>query len=279
MIEELFEIGPVSVSPFGVMMVLAFLSAWAQLRWGLKRLAIGDDEDASAILLAAGIGGIGGAKLYYAILYQDPASLIERSGLVWYGGLMLGAAAVLVTARMRKLPLLSVVDASAPAMALGYAVGRIGCFLVGDDYGVPTDLPWGVSFPYGLPGPTTAGFMRREYGAAVAPEIAADELLRVHPTQLYETLACLLIWILGVWLIRRGSRPGTVTVTVISLMAAERFLVEFVRAKDDRLLGQFTVAQVISVVVMAFLGTVWWRLRQSPEEPPPGEDKPVSQGS
>ena len=271
MIEELFHIGPISVSPFGVMMVLAFLTAWAQVRWGIKYLGIGDDEDASAILLASGIGGIGGAKLYYAILYQDPASLIDRSGLVWYGGLIGGTILVLLTARSRKMPLISVVDAGAPAVALGYAVGRIGCFLVGDDYGVPTDLPWGVSFPYGLPGPTTAGFMRREYGAAVAPDIPADELLRVHPTQLYETFACLLIWAFGAWLIKRGTRPGMVSVAVFSLMATERFLVEFVRAKDDRIFGQFTIAQLISVGVVVLLFLLWLRLRRSPPEPPPAQ--------
>lgn len=257
MIEELFKVGPVSISPFGGMMVLAFLLSWMHLRWGLGRLEIGDEEDASALLLAAGLGGIAGAKLYYAILYGDPASLIQRSGLVWYGGLIVGALSLLWTARRRKLPMARVLDVSATTVALGYAVGRIGCFLVGDDYGVPTRLPWGVAFPYGLPGPTTAGFLRREYSAAVAPEVPADELLRVHPTQLYETLICLAIWLLGVRLIRRRVAPGTIAYCVLSLMAVERFLVEFFRAKDDRLLGSFTVAQGISVLLLLLLFGLW----------------------
>ncbi len=272
MIQELFSIGPVSISPFGGLMVVAFLLSWMQLRWGLRRLEVGDEEDASAMLLAAGIGGIAGAKLYYAILYGDPGSLLERSGLVWYGGLVLGAASVIWTARRRKLPLGAVADAAAPTVALGYAVGRIGCFLVGDDYGVPTDLPWGVAFRYGLPGPTTAGFLRREYGAAVAPEVAADELLRVHPTQLYETAACLAIWGLGVWWIRRRADRGTVALALFSLMAAERFLVEFVRAKDDRFLGGFTLAQLISVAAVVVLATIWWLHRQRSRSPGPVAD-------
>ncbi len=262
MIEELFSVGNVSISPFGGLMVLAFLTGWMQLRWGMRRLELGDEEDASALLLAAGIGGIGGAKIYYAILYGDPGSLLERSGLVWYGGLILGAASVLWVARRRGLPMLRAADAGAPTVALGYAIGRIGCFLVGDDYGLPTDLPWGVAFRYGLPGPTTAGFMRREYGAAVAPEVPADELLRVHPTQLYETVACLAIWALGAWLITRRPRPGTIATVVLSLMAAERFLVEFVRAKDDRLFGHFTVAQLLSVALILVLGVLWQKRRR-----------------
>ncbi len=267
MIEELFSIGPVSISPFGGLMVLAFLAGWMQLRWGVRELGIGDEEDASALLLAAGLGGIGGAKLYYAILYGDLGSLIERSGLVWYGGLILGAASVLWVARRRQLPLGRVLDAATPTVALGYAIGRIGCFLVGDDYGVPTNLPWGVAFRYGLPGPTTAGFLRREYGAAIPPEVPADELMRVHPTQLYETLAGLLIWGVGLWLLRRRARTGTVALVVLSLLAVERFFVEFVRAKDDRLLGQFTVAQVISVGLLLLLLAIWRWHRSRTDDP------------
>ncbi|MDX1502482.1 MAG: prolipoprotein diacylglyceryl transferase, partial [Thermoanaerobaculia bacterium] len=131
MIRELFTIGPLSISPFGVLMVLAFGAAWAQLQWGLRRLRVGADEDASTLLLAAGIGGILGAKLYYAALYQDWRLVFSRSGLVWYGALLLGAVAVCWAARVRRLPLAPTADAAAPAVALGYAVGRVGCFLVG----------------------------------------------------------------------------------------------------------------------------------------------------
>ncbi len=261
MIRELFHIGSLSISPFGLLMVLAFLSSWMVLRWCMQRLDIGDEEDTSALLLAAGIGGILGAKIYYAMLYGDWHLLFDRSGLVWYGALIGGAVAVIWTVRRRKLSLWAVTDAGGPTVAIGYAVGRVGCFLVGDDYGYPTDLPWGVKFPYGLPAPTTAGFMEREYGAAIPDGVAANDLIAVHPTQLYETLAALLICVVGVVLIRkgfgRGAAAGRVAVVSFGLLALERFGVEFLRAKDDRFFEQFTLAQVISLGVIVFLALVW----------------------
>lgn len=270
MIQDFFSIGPLSISPFGVMMVVAFLAAYFQLRWGFRRLAIGDEEDASAIVLAAGIGGILGAKLYYAALYGDWRLLLGRFGLVWYGGFLLGAVAVIWVVRRRRLPLAATIDASAVSLTLGYALGRIGCFLVGDDYGMPTSLPWGVKIPYGLPGPTTAGFMRSEYGAEIAPGVPDHELVPVHPTQLYETLFGLGIWMIGVVLLRRSSlsgRPvaGVTAMVMIGLLAAERFGVEFLRAKDDRYLGMFTLAQGISVLIVVGLTllALWLRKRRS----------------
>ena len=265
MIRELFHIGSFSISPFGLMMVLAFLASWALLRWGVRGLELGDDEDASALLLAAGIGGILGAKVYYAILYGDWRLLLERSGLVWYGALIGGMLAVLWTIRRRKLAFWPVVDVAGPAVAIGYAVGRVGCFLVGDDYGYPTDLPWGVKFPYGLPAPTTAGFMRREYGAMIPDGVVANELVPVHPTQLYETLAALVICSLGLFLIKKRLPAGRVAIISFGLLALERFGVEFLRAKDDRFFGTLTLAQVLSAGVFLFLVALWMRLRTSSE--------------
>lgn len=262
MINELFHIGPLSISPFGVLLVAAFVAGWAQLQWGLRRLGVGDGEDASALVLAAGIGGILGAKIYYAILYRDWTLLLERFGLVWYGGLVVGAIAVIWVARRRQLTGWPVLDAATPGLALGYGIGRLGCFLVGDDFGMPTNLPWGVVFPKGLPGPTTAGLMRQEYGANIPWEIPDHELVAVHPTQLYETAGALLIWAIGVRLIRRGAPPGATTLTVLALLALERFLVEFWRAKDDRLLGTFTVAQLISLGVLVLMMSLFLARRR-----------------
>jgi phosphatidylglycerol:prolipoprotein diacylglycerol transferase len=251
MIRELFSIGPIAISPFGAMMVLAFLAAYFQLRWGLKWQGIGDDEDASAILLAAGIGGIAGAKVYYAILYSDWRLLLERAGFVWYGGFFVGLIAVVWVIRRRSLPTWQTTDAMGPALALGYGVGRIGCFLVGDDFGMPTDKAWGVAFPYGLPGPTTAGLMRNEYGANIAWDIPDSQMVSVHPTQLYETLAALAIWLIAVRLLKLRVREGITSLVVIGLLASERFVVEFWRAKDDRFFGELTMAQAISLGVLA----------------------------
>jgi len=259
MIREIFHIGSFSISPFGVMLVLSFLASYFQLRWGMKRLGIGDEEDASAIVFAAGLGGILGAKIYYAILNMDWRLLFDRSGLVWYGGFVLGGAGVVWMMYRRRLPAWPMLDAAAPALAMGYAVGRIGCFLVGDDYGRPTDLPWGVAFPVGLP-ETTAGNLREIFNVSVPASVPDDALLRVHPTQLYETAIALAIWGFAIWLFKRHWQPGAVALTVFALLAAERFLIEFLRAKDDRFFGGFTLAQVISMtVLLAVLGTAWMR--------------------
>ena len=263
MIQELFHIGSFSISPFGVMLVFAFVGGYLQLRWGMRLQGIGDEEDASAIIFAAGVGGIVGAKVYYAILYHSWRLLFDRSGLVWYGGFILGTAAVLFTMYKRRLFSWRMLDIATLALALGYAVGRVGCFLVGDDYGRPTDLPWGVAFPVGLP-PTTAGELRSLFGVDIPASVPDSELMRVHPTQIYETLTCLCIWTFGLWLIRRRENlgVGAVALTIFGLMAAERFLVEILRAKDDRFFGPFTLAQVISVTILAVILAIAWMRRR-----------------
>ncbi len=258
MIQELFRVGPLAVSPFGVMLVLAFAAGYLQLAWGLKRLKVGDEEDASSIVFAGGVGGIVGAKVYYSVLYGDWRLLFERSGLVWYGGFLLGAAAVVWVVRRRRLPAWATLDAATPGLALGYAVGRIGCFLVGDDYGAPTDLPWGVRYPNGLP-PTTAHYLRREFGIDLPASVPDDQLLAVHPTQVYETLAGIAIWAVGWRMLRRGAPSGRTALVMFALLAVERFAVEFLRAKDDRFLGPLTLAQAISVLILGLVVLLWRR--------------------
>ena len=264
MIQELFSIGSFSISPFGVLLVAALFSAYAQLRWGFERFGIGDDEDASAVVFACGLSGILGGKIYYAILYGDLMLVFDRAGIVWYGSFLAGVAAFLWSVRRRGLPFGHAFDAAAPALAIGYAIGRVGCFLVGDDYGKPTDLPWGVVFEHGLP-PTTAGILRQEFGVDIPADVAASEWIAVHPTQLYETALALAIWGFAMWRLRRmsasGGRPGSVFLPVMALLAVERFGVEFLRAKDDRFFGHFTLAQLISVAILIVLAGVAWRRR------------------
>ncbi len=271
MIREVFHIGSFSVSPFGVMLAAAFLCAYFQLRWGMQRLGIGDEDDASLLIIAGGVGGIVGAKVYFAILYRDWHALTDRAGLVWYGGFIVGALAVLWVIRYRRLSAWGIVDAAGPALALGYAVGRIGCFLVGDDYGLPTDSVWGVKFPVG-PSPSTAEVLRSQFGVHVPASVPDSALLAVHPTQLYETAMALVIWGVGIWLVRREPREGTIACSMLALLAVERFLVEFLRAKDDRLLGMFTLAQAWSVALLVVVGGLWLiaRRRSRPAGAVPG---------
>lgn len=270
MYPEALRFGSFVVSSFGVMMVVAFLAAYAQLRWGMGKLGIGTSDDAGALVFSGGLFGILGAKLYFALLYQDGSALFSRYGLVWYGGFLGGTAAVIWTLVRRRLPVWPMLDILAPALALGYGLGRIGCFLVGDDYGLPTDRPWGVAFPNGLP-PTTAYYLREEFGVKLPPEIPDDQVLAVHPTQLYETTVALLIWGAGFWALRRGlfrRSPGRLGLGIVLALSLERFLVEFLRVKDDRFLGSLTLAQGIALLVSAVaLGFLVHRGRRSPKLP------------
>jgi phosphatidylglycerol:prolipoprotein diacylglycerol transferase len=255
----LFQIGGLTITSFGVMMALAFLTGGTVLSRELRRKGE-NPELAWDIVLYAAIGGILGAKLYYLLLYweqtaADPVrAILSRSGLVWYGGFLLAAALVAWRIRRERLPIPRIADAVAPALALAYGVGRIGCFLVGDDYGAPTDLPWAVAFPQGAP-PSTAGNLRHLFGVRVPASVPDGAVLAVHPTQLYEVAMAVVIFAV-LWRLRtRFTRPGLLFATYLALAGVERFIVEIFRAKDDRFLGPLTLAQTISLllVVVALL--------------------------
>lgn len=274
MYPELFTLnlpvlGEFTLTSFGVMMALAFLSGYMILRAETERLGAGRDL-AADMLMAAMIGGIVGAKLYYVLLYwertaADPLGMLfSRGGLVWYGGFIGGSLGVLWVLGRRSVPRGLGVDAIAPALPLAYGVGRIGCFLVGDDYGRPTDSFVGIAFPNGLP-PTTAGSLRR-FGADVDPAIPDGEVLAVHPTQLYETAMSLVIFLI-LWRLRRHPHAqGWLFGLWLALAAVERFVVEIFRAKDDRFLGGFTLAQAISLLLFAAGVALVARLRRPARE-------------
>src|SRR5436190_14592094 len=142
MYPTLVKFGSFEITTFGLMMFLAFVVAGWVLTRQFRRYGLTDDL-ASTLVMAAAIGGIVGAKIYYAILYHSWAELFSRAGLVWYGGLMGGAIACSLVIVRNKVDFLVAADAAAPSLAIGYAIGRIGCFLVGDDYGAPTNGWWG----------------------------------------------------------------------------------------------------------------------------------------
>jgi phosphatidylglycerol---prolipoprotein diacylglyceryl transferase len=250
MYPTLFRYGSFEITTFGLMMFLAFVVAGWVLTKQFRRVGLTDDL-ASTMTMAAALGGIVGAKVYYAILFRDWHLLFDRAGLVWYGGLIGGILACSWVVMWRKVDLLRAADATAPSIAIGYTLGRIGCFLVGDDYGRPTDAWFGVAFPKGSP-PTTAQSLR-EFGVRLDPSIPADQVLRVHPTQLYESAAALVMFII-LWRMNRDDdhRRGRTAAVFLILLGIERFLVEIVRAKDDRFLGPFTIAQLISVLLVVF---------------------------
>lgn len=253
MFPVLFTIGGLTVTSFGVFMALAFIAAGTVGAMELKRK--GENPDHAWDMAGwAAIFGILGAKLYYLVLHWDVtmanprAAILSRSGLVWYGGFILAALAIAWRLGRLKLPVWKFADATAPALAMGYAVGRVGCFLVGDDYGGPTTAPWGVAFPKGAP-PSTAENLR-EFGISVPADVAPDTVMAVHPTQLYETGMSLVIFFI-LWRFRdRFANDGTLFAVWVALAGVERFIVEIFRAKDDRFLGVLSVAQLISIALI-----------------------------
>jgi phosphatidylglycerol---prolipoprotein diacylglyceryl transferase len=257
------HLGPLTIPTFGLMVATAMVCAYFVLRADILRRGMAPDAQSAGAMAEAFIAlpclaGIVGAKLYHEL--QTPGEffaaplqhIFTQYGFAWFGGLLAGFAAYAWLAWMRKIPLLSMLDVGSPAAALGYGIGRIGCLLSGDgDYGIPTSLPWGMSFPNGLV-PTTQ---------------------RVHPTPIYELIAaCIIAW----WLWRLGARQiaarssfassgvlrGAIFSMYLILTGAARFLVEFIRINPRSFLGMSNAqaASVLSMTAGAVL--LWWIAKQ-----------------
>ena len=243
-----FRVGTFEVTGFGLMMMLAFVIGGWLVALEIRRRGWNEDYGADMIV-AAVIGGVIGAKLWYVALTGDPGALLSRGGLVWYGGFLGGVLAVMLNGWRRKVPVRITAHLAAPALAAAYAVGRVGCFVVGDDYGRPTTLPWAVKFPQGLP-PSTAANMQQQFGIAVPAGVDPSTVLAVHPTQLYEVTLMLAVFAL-LWRLRLRGRPiGWIFGIYLLSAGAERFIIEIFRAKDDRFFGPLTIAQVMSIILM-----------------------------
>jgi prolipoprotein diacylglyceryl transferase len=223
------------------MMCLAFVAAYFVLEAEIKRRKL--TVDAYSVVAYTAIAGILGAKLWHVIdtpadrltseILTNPGELLMwfRGGFAWFGGFVAGIATLLLLARRYRMNLLTMLDIASPAVAVGYAVGRIGCLVSGDgDYGQPTNLPWGMAFPNGLV-PTTTTCV--QWGAA------AD--CRVHPTPIYEFIAGMLIfwylWRRGARAIRHPLAPGVITGEFLIFSGLTRFLVEFIRINPRVWLG------------------------------------------
>jgi phosphatidylglycerol---prolipoprotein diacylglyceryl transferase len=233
----------IPIKTFGLMFALAFLACGLMMAKRFKELGKPTDY-AYEIIFAALIGGIVGARVYWIIQNYDEAkddlvgNLFSGAGLVWYGGAIGGALAVIGWAYFRGMLNLTLLDITAPGLALGYAIGRAGCQLSGDgDYGDKTDLPWGMAYPHGA--------------------VPTDD--KVHPSPIYESLAMGLI---ALWLWRRRDdyRPGILFAWYLVLSGLERFLVEFVRRNDVTALG-ITVPAIESLI-LALAGGLWLVLAQ-----------------
>jgi phosphatidylglycerol:prolipoprotein diacylglycerol transferase len=226
----LFRVGDFEITSFGVLMgVAAVVGIWMFEREA-RRSGLSDAAGYAAI--AGVLGGMLGAKLLWTIEFSNTAPLtsllFSRGGLSWFGGLLGGVGTGLWVLRRHRVPILRALAAATPALAIGHAIGRIGCFLVGDDYGKPSKLPWAVAFPQGLP-PTD---------------------VPVHPTQLYETVLLVpLAWLLIRWR-RQGLADHIVLGRYFILAGTIRFAIEFIRI-NRQIVGPFTLAQLISLLLIA----------------------------
>jgi phosphatidylglycerol:prolipoprotein diacylglycerol transferase len=232
------HIGGVTLQTFGISFAVAFLFAGFIVAKRLKELGY-DPEWAYEIVFFALVGGLVGARVDYLIQNWSKVSndvfgnLFSGSGLVWLGGMAGGALGVVLWAWRRKFLNLTLLDVCAPGLAIGYAVGRVGCQLSGDgDYGIKSSLPWAMSYPHGTV-PTTD---------------------KVHPTPVYETLLMGIAAIV-LWHLRDRFRPGVLFAIYLVIAGVERFLIELIRRNDSVIVG-LTLPQLLSVA-MAVVGIAW----------------------
>jgi phosphatidylglycerol:prolipoprotein diacylglycerol transferase len=239
----LFRIGSFEITSFGVLLGVAALVGIWLFRRELARSGLPSDAVDAAIAGVA--GGLAGAKLLWTLefLGEQPVTdlLFSRGGVSWFGGLLGGVGTGVWMLWRRRVPIVRALAAATPALAVGHAIGRIGCFMVGDDYGRPSDLPWAVAFPEGLP-PTN---------------------VPVHPTQLYEAIALVAIaWALLQWC-RAGVDDREVLGRYFVLAGSTRFAIEFIRV-NARLVGPFTLAHLIALGLVTIGAVLILRHRRQP---------------
>jgi phosphatidylglycerol:prolipoprotein diacylglycerol transferase len=228
------HIGPLTLGSYGLMVAIGLICGFFILRADFARRGV--SADAEAIIGIAGLAGLAGSRLYHLLespaeFFADPwPQLFSTMGFAFAGAIIGGFFALLLLAKRFKMSPLLMLDAASPAAALGYGIGRIGCLISGDgDYGIPTSLPWGMSFPNGIV-PTTE---------------------RVHPTPIYEFLVAILIfwilWRLGARALKTRAPNGIIFAAYLVLTGIARFLVEIIRINPRSFYG-LTNAQVASVV-------------------------------
>ena len=260
------HLGPLTIPTFGLMVATGLLVAAYVLQADFNRrresflkrgyLKESDEpkhyDEGFLIIGIAGISGLVGARLYHVLespreLIADPSLLISRFGFAWFGGFLGGFIALVFLGRHYRIPVLEFMDLCSPAAAVGYAIGRIGCLLSGDgDYGVPTKLPWGMSFPNGV---------------VPTPE-------RVHPTPIYEFLIWMFIaavlWQMGKKTLN-GETPGKVFCAYLVFTGMARFLIEFIRINPRSFFGMSNAqtASLVSILVGIVLAL---KIKSSPKE-------------
>ena len=228
------HIGPLTLGSYGLMVAIGLICGFFILRADFARRGV--SVDAEAIIGITGLSGLVGSRLYHLLespaeFFADPwPQLFSTMGFAFVGAIIGGFLALVLLAKRFRISPLLMLDAASPAAALGYGIGRIGCLISGDgDYGIPTSLPWGMSFPNGIV-PTTE---------------------RVHPTPVYEFLVAALIawilWRLGARGLKTHAPNGIIFAAYLVLTGIARFLVEMIRINPRSFYG-LTNAQAASVV-------------------------------
>jgi phosphatidylglycerol:prolipoprotein diacylglycerol transferase len=263
-----YDVGPLQLTGFGLAVLMAFVIAQIIAQRELARRGH-DPEPIGDLVFAAVIGGLLGGKIYYAILMHEMSALTSRAGFVFWGGLMGGILAVWLVIRRKHLSFTRISDVGGIAVAAAYSIGRTGCWAVGDDYGRPWNGPWAVSFPNGAP-PSTVSNMTELFGIPAPAGAAPNQVLSVHPTQLYETALGFVMFLI-LWRYRNHKHAeGWLFGLYCVLAGVERFVIEFVRAKDDRFFfGTFTMAQFIAIL-FTIVGAIWMYMRRNPGPDSPG---------
>jgi phosphatidylglycerol---prolipoprotein diacylglyceryl transferase len=259
------HIGPLSIPTFGLMVATGLLvaayilqadfdrrSGQLQSKEAQKRGYRVHPDEGFLVIGIAGLAGLVGARLYHVLespreFFADPVPLLfSRFGFAWFGGFLGGFFALVILARRSRIPVLEFLDICSPAAAVGYAIGRIGCLLSGDgDYGIPTALPWGMSFPNGVV-PTTD---------------------RVHPTPLYEffiwMVIAILLWTLGTKALSKPVPAGRIFCGYLILTGIARFLIEIIRINPRSFFGMSN-AQTASMVSVLLGIIIFWGTYRKP---------------
>jgi len=272
------HLGPITIPTFGLMVATALLvSAYVlQADFDRRRAQLeripgykGQRDEGFLIIGVAGLAGLLGARLYHVLespseFFANPWNLLfSRYGFAWFGGFLGGFVALVIMARRLKIPLLLFLDICSPAACVGYAIGRIGCLVSGDgDYGIPTSLPWGMSFPNGVV-PTT-GIWDPNGHSGVCNKYGLPESCGVHPTPLYEFFIWLAIaaflWRIGTKSLQAAKAPGEIFANYLILTGVARFLIEFIRINPRSFFG-LSNAQTASVLSILLGAVLLWRVK------------------
>jgi phosphatidylglycerol:prolipoprotein diacylglycerol transferase len=258
------HIGPLTLGSYGLMVAIGLICAFFILRVDFARRGV--SADAEAIIGVTGLAGLAGSRLYHLLqdenrhdFFQHPLGMLfSTMGFAFVGAIIGGFLALVLLAKRFRMSILLMLDAASPAAAMGYGIGRIGCLLSGDgDYGIATNLPWGMAFDPLDPGSRIFRFIQVDHGALVPSYgrdvrgLPLDGIVRVHPTPIYEFLVAVLIawflWRLGARGLKTRASDGIIFAAYLVLTGIARFLVELIRINPRSFYG-LTNAQAASVV-------------------------------